>query len=168
MVEGSLAFAPAAEELSVEHGALQLESDLQIRVGPVQLKFSTQADALGSAPHSRTNASPARTRTAPAAATGWCVQVLPDDLASNVELLLFGDDPDVPILNLNNSQRSPYGVRRGSRTDEDPFGGVTLRGFSCPGAELSRIKVRYTPSEKLVHVPFLLRTGLGLGAGSGD
>lgn len=151
LIEGELVFAPKGSEKDARRDGFDLQDNEVVDLEAVQLKFSRPTPRPG----------------APAAGgrdeDTWFVQVLPRKDVTHVKLLLFGKDEDVPIL--GGSGGTTRMMHSGGKAGggDHPFQGVTMQGFSCPGGELSRIVVRYTPVENLVTVPFTCETGLDLG-----
>lgn len=156
LIEGELVFAPKGSEKDARHDGFDLQNNEVVDMEAVQLKFSRPTPRPG----------------APAAAGRdqdlWYVQVLPRKDVTNVKLLLFGKDEDVPIL--GGSGGTTRVMQSGGKAGggDNPFQGVAMQGFSCPGGELSRIVVRYTPLENLVTLPFKSETGLDLGGATPD
>ena len=141
-VVGSLFFAPKKSGSVVEHTPIILEPDKTVEIGTARLKFTT-----------------AQGRRAAAGGAGvWFVALLPGPDMANTEILIFGADEDAPILDTRSGNMMTSMIRK---PGEDPFNGIVARGFRCPDRNVSRIKIRYTPREKLIEVPFTLKTGLG-------
>lgn len=137
-IRGSLAFAPDGIDEEARHDEVELEEGKTIEVGPVRLRFTRMNRGFGAFGNG-------------GGEKMWGVEVLPDDDVVNPKLVLFGDDPDMPILNTHNRNGGVY----------QTINGRTSIGFRCPRDRLKRLKVSFTPRSELVEVPFRFRVGLG-------
>ena len=154
VIEGEFVFAPEGGEKDARRDGFELQQNDIVELGPVRLRFSRQESRRGLDGDK-------------SGKDNWYVQVRSREGVSRVKLLLFGKDEDVPIFGgpSGTTITMSGGKKEGS---DDPFRGVTMQGFSCPGGKLSRIVVRYVPKENLVKVPFKWETGFGLSGSSPD
>jgi hypothetical protein len=164
IVEGILVFALLEREARADHGALALSAGEIVKVGPVQIRFFQSPDRspkLKAEPGKDSPDQPAPPVTPNAL---WYAQVLGGPAAVDASALLFGSDEDVPLL--NTQQRGGYTFTDGRPAVEgagrDAFDGICGYGFRCPDGRISRIKVRYTPPDGVLQVPFRVETDLGL------
>jgi hypothetical protein len=152
VIEGEFVFAPEGGEEDARRDGFELLQNDIVELDPVRLRFTKQEPRPGLDGEK-------------AGKDNWYVQVLPNKGVSRVKLLLFGKDEDVPVFGGPSASWITKAVGKKAGSD-DPFRGVSMQGFACPGGKLSRIVVRYVPTEKLIKAPFKWETEFGLSGSS--